>query len=87
MEKDHTTNHHAFTDLASYQALTQPHGTPFENVIKGAVVGGTSKVEVSDSAVDQPTVIVRKEHDVVESIEFVCRCGRSTAVHFDYEGE
>jgi hypothetical protein len=78
-----------FIDLASYRQIRPVQGLHYGNVIKShaAAVEGRKRIEVSSETSNQPVVLLKKSGDVVEGIEFVCTCGRSTAVQFDYEGE
>lgn len=39
------------------------------------------------SSSDEPKVIVHRSGDLIESIEFICTCGCSKSVSFNYEGE
>jgi hypothetical protein len=34
---------------------------------------------------DQPVIVVRRSEGVVDSIEFSCKCGRSSVVNLKYE--
>ena len=87
MKKTIGTSH--FIDLASYRKIRPSRGAQYGNVIKSKAVSieGKQKIEVSPDAANQPVVLLKKSGDIVEGIEFVCTCGRSTAVQFDYEGE
>jgi hypothetical protein len=78
-----------FIDLASYRKIRPANGTHYGNVIKArsATLEGRKRIEVSPENADQPMVLLKKSGDVVEGVEFVCPCGRSTAIQFDYEGE
>jgi hypothetical protein len=78
-----------FVDLASYRKVEPAPGGPYGNVIKAGCVAlrGKQKIEVFPEAENKPVVLLRKDGDIVEGVEFVCRCGRSTAIQFDYEGE
>jgi hypothetical protein len=78
-----------FVDLASYRQVEPASGGPYGNVIKAGRVAlkGKQKIEVFPDTEDKPVVILRKAGEIVEGVEFVCRCGRSTAIQFDYEGE
>jgi hypothetical protein len=39
------------------------------------------------SSSGEPKVIVHRSGDLIESIEFICTCGCSKSVSFNYEGE
>lgn len=41
----------------------------------------------SESDDPEPSVVVHRSGDEIESIEFVCRCGCSKTVRFDYDGD
>jgi hypothetical protein len=78
-----------FVDLASFESVKPvPKGNQ-GNMIKGScvVARGIQKIEVSEGEGEQPTVVVHRVGDVVESIEFVCKCGQTTIIKLDYGGE
>jgi len=78
-----------FVDLVSYEAVQTARRPLYGNVIKGksTVARGVHTIEIADGSDDRPSVMIHKEQEVVEAIEFVCKCGREAAVRFDYEGE
>ena len=39
------------------------------------------------TSVNEPKVIVKRSGDFIESIEFICSCGCTKTVSFNYEGE
>jgi hypothetical protein len=39
------------------------------------------------SSAGEPKVIVNRSGDLIESIEFICTCGCTKSVSFNYEGE
>ncbi len=47
----------------------------------------TLNASVIVSSSGEPRVIVNRSGDMIESIEFICTCGCSKTVSFDFEGE
>jgi hypothetical protein len=43
----------------------------------------TKKIEVSREDDDQPIIVIRRRGDEIESIEFACKCGRSSIVKIE----
>lgn len=41
----------------------------------------------TESGAHEPNVIIRRSGNDIESIEFVCRCGCTKTVRFDYDAE
>ncbi|MBP9211681.1 MAG: hypothetical protein KBF97_02720 [Bacteroidetes bacterium] len=41
----------------------------------------------SDSAKPEPKVVIHRNGQDIDSIEFVCRCGCSKTVRFDYDAD
>lgn len=41
----------------------------------------------NESGKQEPNVNIRRNGDDIESIEFVCRCGCTKTVRFDYDAE
>ena len=78
-----------FTDLSSFEAIKVQRRKQTGNVIKGSgvVSGGAHAIELHESAGDHPSVVVHRNGDKVERIEFVCQCGRGTSVTLEYDGE
>lgn len=78
-----------FTDLSEFDSVRPRRQVLRGNVIKRdrVIHSGIQQVSVADGAPGQPTVYVHRHGDDVESVEFVCSCGRTATVKFDYGGE
>jgi hypothetical protein len=78
-----------FTDLSEFRKVGLPGSRAQTNVIKGMqiVLRGTEEVHRADHDPDQPDVLVHREGETIVSIDFVCSCGRSTSLRFQYDGE
>ena len=89
MAETNTPNNNTFVDLAAFERVQPTQQAPRGNMIKGScvVTRGIQKIEVSEGIGEQPTVIVHKVGDVVESVEFVCKCGQTTILKMEYGGE
>ncbi len=70
-------------------------GKSVKNLIPSEFITGTKgKVEITDEPEftrddehKTSVVVNRGENGDVESIEFLCKCGETTVIHFDYEQE
>jgi hypothetical protein len=78
-----------FIDLSEFDSIRSRKHVLRGNVIKRdrVVQSGIQQVSVADGAPGQPTVYVHRHGDDVDSVEFVCSCGRTATVKFDYGGE
>jgi hypothetical protein len=84
-----TLNDDQFLDLSEFEAIR-----PKKQVLRGHVIkrdrvvhSGVQQVSVADGAPGQPTVYVHRHGEDVDSVEFVCNCGRTATVKFEYESE
>ena len=86
MENQKRTYESSFTELAEFKKIGLKRRPERGNIIKARQVvhAGAEKVGVVEAGADQPTVIIHKTGDTVESAEFICKCGRSAMVEFDY---
>lgn len=78
-----------FTDLSEYKNVGTSNLRAQANVVKGMhiVHRGTEEIHRSAQDADQPEIFVQRDGETVISIDFVCKCGRSTSVRFEYEEE
>jgi len=78
-----------FMELSEFDAVRSKKKTLTGNVIKAdrVVTSGIQQINVADGAPGQPTVFVHRNGEDVESVEFVCSCGRTATVRFQYGGE
>lgn len=78
-----------FMELSEFDAVRSKKQTLSGNVIKAhrVVTSGIQQINVADGAPGQPTVFVHRNGEDVESVEFVCSCGRTATVKFDYGDE
>jgi hypothetical protein len=75
-----------FIDLSEYQNIQPSAAIHNGNLIKGtvAVHSGTQEISVDPSVEGSPMVVVHRNGETIESIEFICGCGKSTSVQFDH---
>ncbi len=57
------------------------------NLIKSKEFQVGNKIEVRSEDSDQPTIVIRKSGENVDSIEFSCKCGRASSVHMKYDND
>ena len=86
MTHQHTDMEPEFTDLGSFKHVRAAAKEHHSNVVKAGKTeqAGTQTIEVPETSGGQPQVIVRRENGIVDSIEFVCPCGQTTTIRFDY---
>ncbi len=76
-----------FVNFSEYKSAADRVLRPRGNVIKGESIHihGERRIRVEESESDAPKVVVHKEGDRVDSVEFICPCGKSTSLRFDYD--
>ena len=74
-----------FTPLGAYEGVCRPGIRAGGNVIKSASVTVRDDLTVSPIEDGEPDILVHREGDRIEKIEFTCKCGRTSAVSFDYD--
>lgn len=76
-----------FISLASFERERLQPKKITGNVIKRKTVICTGKHKVYNDEGDenQPSIIVHRNDNAVEGVEFICTCGKSSMVSFDYE--
>lgn len=81
--------HDKFVDMGHFEAIRVQTRVQSGNIIKGdrVVSNGVRSLELHDGADDHPSVVVHREGNQVDRVEFVCNCGRSTTVKLVYDGE
>jgi hypothetical protein len=87
MEK--TEQNSEFTDLLHFKrADPSPQGFSGTVIKAGhARCSGTHTVGVVDGEPHEPTILIHRQGEEVESIEFQCKCGRSATVQIHYAEE
>jgi hypothetical protein len=78
-----------FTLLTDFHRVDTGEKRLNGNVVKRSRVhpGGVQKIGLADGEKDEPRIVVHKNGESVESIEFTCICGRSATLRLDYRGE
>jgi hypothetical protein len=74
-----------FTPLGAYEGKFRPGLRSVGNVIKSDAVTVKNGLKVSPVEDGEPDILVHRDGDRIEKIEFTCKCGRSSAVSFDYD--
>ena len=79
----------SFTDLSSFESVRVQTNTSNGNIINGNQVRslGTHAIEFHEAADDHPSVVVHRNGDRIDRIEFACPCGRATSITLEYDGE
>ena len=83
------TTPEGFTDLSEYKNVGTSNLRAQNNVVKGVQIvhRGTEEIHRLSQDADQPEIFVQRDGETVLSIDFVCKCGRTTSVRFEYEEE
>lgn len=74
-----------FVPLGAYTGTFRPGARAGGNVIKSGAVTVRDQLKVSPIEEGEPDILVHREGDRIEKIEFTCKCGRTSAVSFDYD--
>jgi hypothetical protein len=88
-ENQNTLHQDEFVDLISYSKIKQEQYVMKGNLIKSSAVksSGKCKIEVEEGDEHKPSVIIHRTGDIIDQVEFVCSCGKSTVLEFDYVGK
>jgi hypothetical protein len=78
-----------FTDLLAYSKVDMGRSSSAQNVIKSShvVKNGVQQVSLPSGDDDEPTLLIHRDGDQIISVEFQCKCGRSTSVRLEYDEE
>jgi len=89
MDTEEKQNMNGFLDLASFHRITPTVMMNKSAVIKSAHVrnDGTQNIEILDGSSAEPSVHIQRTGDKIESIEFICPCGKSSHVSLEYDEE
>jgi len=80
MEKDNN-----FIEFHHYWKSKKERESMDEN--SSSEVSPTMEEEIPQQSKDEPRILLHRNGDVIESIEFRCSCGKSTTVHLVYDGD
>jgi hypothetical protein len=89
MKIDSVQQDSSFTDLVSYEHVRVAMKGHSGTILKAASVEarGSRKIEIEAGDADEPGIILHRNGDAIESIEFVCKCGRCTEIRLEYDGD
>lgn len=89
MKKESVERNSSFTDLVSYEHVRVGKKGHRGSILKAASVvsGGSRKIEIEAGDVEESDVIIHRNGDAIESIEFVCKCGHRTEIRLEYDGD
>jgi len=74
-----------FMPLGACQGAFRRGARAGGNVIKSDAVAVRESSVVAPVDDGEPDILVHREGDRIAKIEFTCRCGRTSAVSFDYD--
>lgn len=89
MEKNTLQHTSSFTDLTSFENVRVAKKGHSGTILKAASVvdRGARRIEIEGGDAEEPGVILHRNGDAIESIEFVCKCGRRTELRLEYDGD
>lgn len=78
-----------FAALGSFEGIRIQRCSQTGNVIKASQVvsRGARAIELHENPDDLPAVVIHREGERVDRVEFVCTCGRGTTLRLEYDGE
>lgn len=78
-----------FIDLASFQNVQATKRGSHAGILKADAVdvGSVKRIEVEANEAGQPGIILHRNGEIIESIEFVCVCGRNSEIRLEYDGD
>jgi hypothetical protein len=79
----------SFVDFLSFDHINTEKTSTKSSIIKSSQIkqSGVSKIEVIEGTQSEPTVLIRRQGERIEKIEFVCTCGKSAHLDLQYEEE
>ena len=79
----------AFVDFAAFQNVSVTPRKRRGAVVKAdSVTSGTHQtIAVEARGADEPGIILHRNGDEIEKIEFVCPCGRHSEISIEYDDE
>jgi len=89
MNQQSPSSNSQFIGLTEFSAPSENTTRLSGNILKNIQVAGFkfSDLQIDATCGDEPVVLVKREADVIQSIEFVCSCGKKKIVSFEYEEE
>lgn len=80
---------HSFIDLIAYTKINVGQHRVRGNVIKSSEVlsAGSHVVEVESGDEAKPSFLIHRNGGIIEKVEFICSCGKTTVLSFDYADE
>jgi|WetSurMetagenome_2_1015567.scaffolds.fasta_scaffold891240_2 hypothetical protein len=78
-----------FTDLGEIEKISPTKQLHHGNVIKSNIIRlkGSKTIQVQAGTDDEPQIVIHRNGENIESVEFGCKCGRSSRLIFEYEDE
>ena len=88
MEQEHKKQS-TFVDFLSYEQLRPEAEQSHSSIIKPTSIKSAERVtmEFLDGVSSEPSILIHRQGDRVERIEFVCPCGKSSHVKLEYDEE
>ena len=79
----------SFEELNAFTTVSPVSRSGGGNVLKAGRCSSRNPVKISIEAGDQdrPTIILHRAGEIVEKAEFICPCGRTATLNFDYGEE
>jgi len=78
-----------FSALESFEGIKIRQHAHTGGIIKASQVvsRGAHAIELHENPGESPSVVIHRDGERIDRIEFVCTCGRGTSVRLEYDEE
>lgn len=78
-----------FAALGSFEGIKIQERAQAGNIIKASQVvsRGAHAIELHENPDNLPSVVIHRDGERVDRVEFVCTCGRGTTLRLEYDGD
>jgi hypothetical protein len=78
-----------FAALGSFEGIKVQQRAQAGNIIKASQVvsRGAHAIELHENPDNLSSVVIHRDGERVDRVEFVCICGRGTTLRLEYDGE
>jgi hypothetical protein len=89
MSQQNQSSNNKFIEMTEFTQSEENELVIQGNVIKNVSLESAkfNNLQMETDCIDEPTVVIRRNGDLIENIEFTCSCGKKKIVKFEYEGE
>lgn len=89
MNQQSQFSNNQFLEIASSSSSNERTIQTVGNVLKNTQLEPAQfqKIEVDAEHYGEPSVLIHRNGEHIESIEFICTCGKSKTLKFEYDAE